>query len=72
MWNDPVNTMAYVTEVFRRHFGYDEPHANALMLKVRNEGRATVATGLKERMEADVMAMHSYGLKATLERIEVA
>jgi ATP-dependent Clp protease adaptor protein ClpS len=40
------------------------------MLKVHNNGKAVVSTGPKERMEADVYAMHSYGLKATLEPVE--
>lgn len=67
MWDDAVNQMDYVTEVFRRHFGYSTSTAEALMLRVHNQGRAIVSTGLRERMEADVLAMHSYGLHATLE-----
>ncbi|MGI6785811.1 MAG: ATP-dependent Clp protease adapter ClpS [Gleimia sp.] len=70
VWDDPVNTMAYVTQVFRRHFGYGLERASSLMLKVHNNGKAVVSTGPKERMEADVYAMHSYGLKATLEPVE--
>ena len=37
------------------------------MMRVHTRGRATVSTGVRERIEADVMAMHSYGLRATLE-----
>ncbi|MCI1642802.1 MAG: ATP-dependent Clp protease adapter ClpS [Actinomyces sp.] len=70
VWDDAVNLMDYVTEVFRRHFGYTRAHAEALMLEVHHRGRAVVSTGLRERMEADVLAMHSYGLRATLERVE--
>lgn len=67
VWDDPINTQAYVVGVFRRHFGYGESQARSLMLQVHENGRATVSTGLRERMEADVYAMHSYGLKATIE-----
>ena len=37
------------------------------MMTVHTRGRATVSTGVRERIEADVMAMHSYGLRATIE-----
>lgn len=70
VWNDAVNLMDYVTEVFRRHFGYSLERAEALMMQVHTLGRAVVSTGLRERMEADVLAMHAYGLHATLERDE--
>lgn len=69
VWDDAVNLMDYVTEVFRRHFGYPTGQAEALMLRVHTEGRAVVSTGLRERMEADVVAMHAYGLRATLEPV---
>jgi len=39
------------------------------MLEVHTLGRATVSTGVRERMEVDVTAMHSYGLRATLESV---
>jgi len=67
VWDDAVNLMDYVTEVLRRHFGYSRDHAEALMLQVHHTGSAVVSTGLRERMEADVLALHSYGLRATLE-----
>ncbi len=70
VWDDAVNLMDYVTEVFRRHFGYSHDHAEALMLQVHRTGSAVVSTGLRERMEADVLALHSYGLHATLERVQ--
>lgn len=70
VWDDPINTMVYVTSVFQRHFGYPFERAHNLMLRVHHQGRAVVSEGMKERMEADVLAMHSYGLRATLERSE--
>ncbi|MDO5719463.1 MAG: ATP-dependent Clp protease adapter ClpS [Actinomycetaceae bacterium] len=68
VWDDPVNLMTYVTQVFQRHFGYSHQRAYTLMMQVHTQGRANVSRGQRERMEADVMAMHSYGLKATLEQ----
>ena len=59
--DDPVNTMDYVTWVFHSYFGFP--------LEVHTTGRAAVSTGTRERMEIDVVAMHSYGLRATLESI---
>lgn len=67
VWDDPINLMGYVTRVFREHFGYSQQTAQNLMLDVHRRGRAIVSTGPRERMEADVAAMHRYGLQATLE-----
>lgn len=67
VWNDPINLMDYVTGVFCRHFGYSLARSTALMLEVHHKGRAVVSRGLRERMEADVVALHGYGLHATLE-----
>ena len=67
VWDDPVNLMSYVTYVFQTHFGYSREKADVLMLAVHQEGRAIVADGGRERMEAHVEAMHTYGLWATLE-----
>lgn len=68
VWDDPVNLMSYVTYVFQTHFGYGREKADALMLAVHQDGRAIVASGGRERMEAHVEAMHTYGLWATLEK----
>ena len=67
--DDPVNTMDYVTWVFRTYFGFPLQLARRRMLEVHTRGRATVSTGARERMEVDVTAMHSYGLHATLEPV---
>lgn len=66
VWNDPVNLMSYVTYVFQAYFGYAREQAETLMMQVHHEGRAVVSTGPLEKMEADVAAMHAYGLWATL------
>lgn len=65
VWDDPVNLMTYVTYVFRTHFGFDQPHAEQLMLRVHQAGSAVVAEGSREAMEMHVEAMHGYGLWAT-------
>nr|WP_235045842.1 ATP-dependent Clp protease adapter ClpS [Paeniglutamicibacter gangotriensis] len=68
IWNDPVNLMSYVSYVFRSYFGYSESKAEKLMMQVHQEGRSVVATGNREKIEADVSAMHGFGLWATLTK----
>lgn len=68
VWNDPVNLMSYVTWVFQKLFGYGKETARKLMLQVHNQGRATVASDVRERAEMHVMRLHQYGLWATLEK----
>lgn len=70
VWDDPVNLMDYVTRVFMRHFGYSHERAESLMMQVHTVGRAVVSSGPRERVEADVVALHGYGLHATLEPVE--
>ena len=71
VWNDPVNLMSYVTFVFRSYFGYPQAKAEKLMRQVHEQGRASVSQGAREQMEADVQAMHGYGLWATVQRAGV-
>jgi ATP-dependent Clp protease adaptor protein ClpS len=68
VWNDPINLMSYVTYVFQRHFGHSKEKATKLMLDVHERGKAVVSSGGREEMEADVAAMHGYGLWATLQQ----
>jgi ATP-dependent Clp protease adaptor protein ClpS len=68
IWNDPVNLMSYVSYVFRSYFGYSEAKANKLMMEVHKKGRSIVAHGSKEQVEQHAVAMHGYGLWATVER----
>ena len=68
VWNDPVNLMSYVAWVFRSYFGFERPEADRLMLQVHNDGKAVVATGTREEMERHVVAMHGYGLWASLQK----
>lgn len=70
VWNDPVNLMSYVVHVLRTLFGYGRERAERLMLQIHEEGRAVVAHGTREEIEADVQALHAHGLRATIERVE--
>jgi ATP-dependent Clp protease adaptor protein ClpS len=68
VWNDPVNLMSYVTYVFQKLFGYSQQKATKLMLDVHHKGRATVSSGSKEKVEADVAKLHAAGLWATMQK----
>jgi ATP-dependent Clp protease adaptor protein ClpS len=66
VWNDPVNLMSYVTLMFQRLLGHPRPKAESLMLDVHHKGRATVSSGTREQMEADVLKLQAAGLWATM------
>jgi ATP-dependent Clp protease adaptor protein ClpS len=68
VWNDPVNLMSYVSYVFQSYFGYSEAKANKLMMEVHKKGRSVVAHGSKEQVERHAVAMHGFGLWATVEK----
>ena len=68
VWNDPINTFAYVTFVFQKLFGYSRAKATKLMLQVHHEGKAVVSAGSRESMEVDVSKLHAAGLWATLQQ----
>lgn len=70
VWDDPVNLMTYVSFVFRSYFGYSSEHSERLMLQVHTNGSAVVASGNREAMERHVVAMHGFGLNATLRRAD--
>jgi ATP-dependent Clp protease adaptor protein ClpS len=68
VWNDPVNTFAYVIFVFQKLFGYSREKASRLTNQVHFEGKAVVASGSREKCEADVARLHAYGLWATMQK----
>jgi ATP-dependent Clp protease adaptor protein ClpS len=68
VWNDPVNTFTYVIFVFQKVFGYSRAKASRLTNQVHFEGKAVVANGSREKCEADVARLHSYGLWATMQK----
>jgi ATP-dependent Clp protease adaptor protein ClpS len=68
VWNDPVNTFAYVIFVFQKLFGYSRAKASWLTNQVHYEGKAVVASGSREKCEADVARLHAHGLWATMQK----
>jgi ATP-dependent Clp protease adaptor protein ClpS len=68
VWNDPVNTFAYVIFVFQKLFGYSRAKASRLTNQVHFEGKAVVSSGTREKCEADVSRLHAYGLWATMQK----
>src|SRR5258708_24480276 len=68
VWNDPINTMSYVTFVFQKLFGYSKEKATKLMLDVHHKGRAVVSSGAREPAELDVFRLHEHGLWATMQQ----
>ena len=67
VWNDPINTMEYVTLVFQKLFGYSKDKATMLMLDVHERGKAVVSSGTREKAETDVFRLHEHGLWATMQ-----
>ena len=70
VWNDPINTMSYVTFVFQKLFGYSREKATKLMLDVHYKGKAIVSSGNREKAELDVFRLHDHGLWATMEQTD--
>jgi len=68
VWNDPVNTFAYVIFVFQKLFGFSRVKAKRLTDQVHFEGKAVVANGSRERCEGYVAQLHAYGLWATMQK----
>jgi len=68
VWNDPINTFAYVIFVFQKLFGYSRAKASRLTNQVHFEGKAVVASGTREKCEADVARLHAHGLWATMQK----
>lgn len=70
VYDDPVNTMAFVTEVFERVLSLARPEAERKMWEVHTKGRSVVWEGTRERAEVFMQQLHLYGLQAKLERAE--
>lgn len=68
VWDDPVNLMSYVSYVFQVALGHSKQRAHELMMKVHNEGKATVSSGAKDKVEKDVQKLQTYGLWATMQQ----
>jgi ATP-dependent Clp protease adaptor protein ClpS len=70
VWNDPINTMSYVTFIFQKLFGYSMEKATQLMLDVHHKGRAVVINGTRQECERHVFRLHECGLWATMQHDE--
>ena len=68
VWNDPINTFAYVIYVFQKLFGYSRTKAKRLTDQVHYEGKAVVAAGSRDQCEIDVARLHAHGLWATMQK----
>src|SRR5215813_13971701 len=69
-WNDPVNTMDYVTHVFQKVFGWARQKAEFHMLQVHEQGKSVLARESVEKAEHYVHLLQKYTLHATMERDE--
>lgn len=68
VWNDPINTMSYVTFVFQKVLKMPRLDAEKHMMEVHTKGKSLVATETREHAELIVHQLQSFGLQATLEK----
>lgn len=69
-WDDPVNTMQYVTHVFQKVFGWKRELAEKRMLEVHNHGKSVLVRESLEKAEYYVHQLQMYCLHATLEKAD--
>ncbi len=67
-WNDPVNSMDFVTHVFQTVFRWQKPKAEFHMLQVHRQGKSVLARESLEKAEHYVHQLQKYSLHATMER----
>jgi ATP-dependent Clp protease adaptor protein ClpS len=68
LFDDPVNTMAYVAAALRAVLHVDGPTAEHLMMTAHNEGRAAVFSGDRDEAERICVDLHGWSLNATVVR----
>lgn len=71
VYDDPVNTMNFVTMVFEKVLSMPHATAERKMWEVHNKGRSIVWEGGREPAEVILQQLHLYGLQARLEKTEV-
>ena len=69
-WDDPINTMLYVTHVFQKVFGWTRQVAETRMLEVHNNGKSVLARESMEKAEYYVHQLQMYCLHATMEKAD--
>lgn len=70
VYDDPVNTMQYVTWAFQKIFGYSREKAEKLMMEVHESKKSIVWSGAREKAEMYVQQLHGLQLHAGLEKDE--
>ena len=63
VFDDPVNSMEYVTKVLQKVFAYPREQAEDLMLTIHTAGKALVWTGAREPAELYVQQLHGFQRK---------
>jgi ATP-dependent Clp protease adaptor protein ClpS len=69
-WDDPINTMIYVTHVFQKVFGWKREVAEKRMLEVHNNGKSVLTRESMEKAEYYVHQLQMYCLHATMEKAD--
>lgn len=69
-WDDPVNTMDYVTHVFQKVFHWKKELAQKRMLEVHNNGKSVLVRETMEKAEYYVHQLQMYSLHASMEKDE--
>jgi ATP-dependent Clp protease adaptor protein ClpS len=67
-WNDPINLMTYVTQVFQTVFGWNRQKAEFHMWQVHRQGRSVLQRTTMEKAEHYVHQLQKHTLHATMER----
>jgi ATP-dependent Clp protease adaptor protein ClpS len=67
-WDDPINTMHYVTHVFQKVFGWNREVAEQRMLEVHNNGKSVLARESADKAHYYVAQLQSYHLHASMEK----
>lgn len=68
LYDDPVNTMGYVSAALQEVLAVDSAKAEALMLEAHTNGKATVYSGERDEAERLCVALHGWTLHATVSR----
>lgn len=67
-WDDPINTMDFVTHVFQKVFNWTHQKAHYHMMQVHNNGKSVLVRDSLEKAEHYVHQLQRYSLHATMER----
>lgn len=68
LFDDPVNTMEYVTLALRTVLKVDAPAAERFMLEAHTNGKVALYSGDRAEAERICVALHGWTLHATVTR----